>query len=196
MGTRKLSVFIPLPPYLCQIRFGDWGTDSGWPRRAGRAAVAVGVRRTRALRRRNLEPTRSAGGWGTLAGGVPSAIALCVLSNLCGVLFSLRTRRVPGLFGKSTEHRRDWKGRRENAGMIALETFSHRSPTCFQVRFPVADPPPHVGGYVASRITNHSPPPHRNPRSSSRTFPMIRSSTPAAHGPGWVVLNRIAPPPS
>ena len=24
MGTGKLFFFIPLPPFLCQIRFGDW----------------------------------------------------------------------------------------------------------------------------------------------------------------------------
>ena len=41
MGTWRLFVFIPLPPFLCQIRFGDWGSDSGWPRRVRRTAVSI-----------------------------------------------------------------------------------------------------------------------------------------------------------
>ncbi|TXT49698.1 MAG: hypothetical protein FD140_2852 [Limisphaerales bacterium] len=35
-----------------------------------------------------------------------------------------------------------------------------------------------------------------NNRFNSRTWLMMRSSTDSAHGPGCVVLKRIAPPPS
>ena len=48
MGTRKLLVFIPLPPFLCQSRFGDWGSDSGRPRRVRRNAASADMQRTRA----------------------------------------------------------------------------------------------------------------------------------------------------
>ena len=37
MGTWRHFVFIPLPPFLCQIRFGTWGSDSGGPSCVGRA---------------------------------------------------------------------------------------------------------------------------------------------------------------
>ena len=47
MGTEELLVFIPLPPFLCQIRFGVWGSDSGWPQRLRRTAVAADAPRTR-----------------------------------------------------------------------------------------------------------------------------------------------------
>ncbi len=43
MGTGDLFVFIPLPPFLCQIGFGDWGSDSSWlrcVRRTGAPSIA------------------------------------------------------------------------------------------------------------------------------------------------------------
>ena len=44
MKTKSFPVPIPLPPFLCQIRFGEWGSNSGWLPCLLRAVVAVGGR--------------------------------------------------------------------------------------------------------------------------------------------------------
>ena len=74
-GPGILFVFIPLPPFLCQIRFGNWGSDSGWPWRVGRTAVAADRRRIRASKRRSMGFWLPKNGGSTLAGGGPPTVA-------------------------------------------------------------------------------------------------------------------------
>ena len=45
MGRWRLFVFIPLPPFLCQIPCGDWLSDSGGPRLGTAGVLACGTRR-------------------------------------------------------------------------------------------------------------------------------------------------------
>ena len=68
MGTGRLFVFIPLPPFLCQFSFGNWDQNPCRLRNVRRTAIAADMRRFRATERRSLGPNCWAGGGGRLAG--------------------------------------------------------------------------------------------------------------------------------